>query len=316
MTEEPISRHILWRRQYDKNRYARHLSHDELIQRFRDLFINVLRLTPDAKIGLPPINQESALLFMKFTHIMEELQLRYGPYPNGIDEKFRDPEHIPNFASDLGEKAAKTLSSYGLHENEVFIKYGRREYMESLYEKGKLRIQPASYFSEKDHNGAVRDDELIISISSVLSREDIVKLVRNPQDVPLDAPEQRVDIRLQFPTDYWLYCVTSSVEPRLFVDFKADACVIIKDKDSFRYMLRLAAAKVLPRVGMKEGSAIYIDPLLHNNINIFVPFTKHFRYTYQEEYRFCWIPMKPVEKVEHVDVEIGSLKDIAELIVL
>lgn len=316
MTEKLVPRHVLWRRQYDERRYARHLSKTELNKRIRDVFLNLLRVNPDAKIGLPPINEESAVWIEKWTHVLEEMQLRHGPYPAGFTRDILHSEPFPNFASDLAEKAAKTLSSCGLRENEVFIKYGKRKYMEPLYEAGSLRIQPASFFSERDLNGAVKDDELMLPLSFVLSRDDVLKLVVNPQDVPHDAPEQRIDVHFRSPTDYWLYCVTRSVEPRLFVDFHADACVIIRDRNSFRQMLHGAALKALPGATMREGPAIYVDPLLPHTAEIFVPLAKHFGYSYQEEYRFYWVPPQPVKKLVHIDVEIGSLQQIAEIIVL
>lgn len=317
MTEELVPRHVFWRRQYDQRRYARHLSQTELNKRIRDIFLNMLRVNPDAKIGLPPISDESAMWIEKCTHVLEEMQLRHGPYPAGFTREVLHSEPFPDFASDLAEKAAKTLSSYGLHQNEVFIKYGKRKHMEPLYETGSLRIQPASFFSEGGLNGAVKDNELMLPMSFALSRDDVLKLVVNPQDVPLNAPEQRVDVHFRSPTDYWLYCVTQSVEPRLFVDFNADACVIIRDRGLFRQMLHQAALKALPTAtSMREGPAIYVDPLLPHTTEIFVPLAKHFGYSYQEEYRFCWAPPQAVKKLEHIDIEIGSLRQIAEIVVL
>ncbi|MCU1219839.1 MAG: hypothetical protein JWN42_1036 [Candidatus Angelobacter sp.] len=189
--------------------------------------------------------------------------------------------------------------------------------MESLFEIGALRIQPASFFFEKDHIGAVRDDELTLDLSFALSREDIVKLVINPQEVPQNIKEHRFDVKLSSTTDYWLYCVANSIKPRLFVDFNADACVIIRDRQKFTRMLREATADKLPGAAMREGHAIYIDPLLPKSAtDIFIPLCKHFRYTYQHEYRFCWLSSSHAKKLTHVDIEIGSLKDMAELVIL
>lgn len=188
--------------------------------------------------------------------------------------------------------------------------------MQPLFERGALRIQPASFFSSSAHNGAIRDDELTVPISVVLSRDDVVKVVVNPQDVPQDAADQRVDVQFQFGTDYWLYCVTNSVEPRLFVDFNADACVIIKDRQTFKRMLREITERELAGTKMGDGPADYIDPLLPSSAKVFVPLAKYFGYAYQEEHRFFWIPPKSIAKLSHRDIEIGSLKDIADLIVL
>jgi hypothetical protein len=103
------------------------------------------------------------------------------------------------------------------------IKYGKRAYMERLFGGGNLRVQPASYFTRKDLNGAIRDDERRLRLSFALARDDLKKIVLNPRDVREVMPDQRVDVVFQSPADYWLYCTTESVAPRLFVDFEADA---------------------------------------------------------------------------------------------
>ncbi|MES1155122.1 MAG: hypothetical protein ABUL48_01705, partial [Pseudorhodoplanes sp.] len=181
-----------------------------------------------------------------------------------------------------------------------------------------LRIQSASYFRQPDHNGAIRDDELALDLALVLSRDDILKTVINPQDVPADAPDQRVDIKFQAQSDYWLYCLTTSVEPRLFVDFQAEACVVIHDRERFSQMLMDASRNDLSDTRFLSGPAIYVDPLLPNRADVSMPLqlAKHFGYSYQYEYRFCWIPNSPRDQLLHHDIKVGSLEDIAELIVL
>jgi hypothetical protein len=311
-----MQRHEFWRFQYRSKRYARHLSQSELNRRIRDVLLNILRLTADAKIGVPPIDKNFVVWLEKWTHVIEEMRLRHGPYPSGFTREILHSEPFPNFASDLAAKAARKLSALGLKKNEVLIKFGKSTHMSSLYESGALRIQPASFFKQQHHTGAIKDDELTLPLSLVLSRDEVVKVVINPQDVPPDAQDQRVDVQFHASSDYWLYCVTNSVEPRLFVDFEADACVIIRDRKQFSQMLRKASHKNLGEVSTREGPAIYVDPLLPRSANIFVPLSKYFGYSYQEEYRFCWLPSKPVKELTHVDVQIGSLKEIAELIVL
>ena len=301
-----LPRHIVWRRQYGGRRYARHLSQPELNKRIRDILLNMLHVERDGKIGLGLITEQSAIWIEKWTHVLEEMQLRHGPYPAGFTRKILHFEPFPDFASKLAQKAANKLSSLALQEGDVLVKFGKRARMEALLERGALRIQPASYFSDSGHNGAVRDDELAVLMSIVLSRDDVTKVVVNPQDVPQDAPDQRVDIKFQFRTDYWLYCVANSIEPRLFVDFNADACVIIEDRPTFTRMLREASERELAGTKMGDGPAEYIDPLIPTNANIFAPLTKHFGYAYQKEHRFFWIPPKSIEKLSHRDIEIGS----------
>jgi hypothetical protein len=309
-------RHIQMRRQYDRNRYARHLSQPELDLRIRDIFLNLLILTSEAKVGLPPINDQSAIWMEKWTHVLEEMQLRHGPYPTGFSRNILHSEPFPDLASDLAQKAAIAFKNRMLGPSSFLIKYGKRPYIERLFYDGSLRIQPASYFTRKDLNGAVRDDERRLPLSFALSAEDIRKIVLNPRDVPEVMPEQRVDVVFQSPRDYWIYCVTESVEPRLFVDFEADACVIIRDRQQFAERLHSATSMALGHAKHQSSAVEYIDPLLPKTAQIFLPFAKHFGYSYQAEYRFGWFPISPVAELRHVDVSIGNLEDIADLVIL
>jgi hypothetical protein len=220
MVQQPLTvrRSDAWRLQYRADRYARHLSQPELNQRLRDLILNLLHVDPDGKIILSPmdippgvIGNETTVWMEKWTHMLEEMQLRHGPYPAGFTRDILHKEPFPNLVSELGKKAAKRLSATGTAPKDVFIKFGKHQYMERLYEEGALRIQPATFFAETNHNEAIRDDELMHTLSFALSRDDLIKLVTNPQDVPQNAPEQRVNVTHKWPSDYWLYCVSSSI---------------------------------------------------------------------------------------------------------
>lgn len=309
-----LPRHIAWRRQYNIRRYARHLSQTELNRRIRDIFLNLLEVAPDGRIGGGPVTDDRAIWLEKWTHVLEEMQLRHGPYPAGFTRDILHSEPFPNLLADLVERAAKRISPIQIEPGTAFIKFGKREHMERLYATGALRIQPASHFADRSHNGAVRDNELEFRMSLPLNRDDIVKVVRNPQDVPLDAPDQRIDAAFTSPTDYWLYCLTSSLQPRLFIDFVVDSCVIIRDRKKFTSMLREASRTL--GAAMYGGEVVYIDPILPTTGKILVPLAKHFGYAYQKEYRFFWIPPRPVEGLAHFDVEIGDLREFSDLVVL
>src|SRR6266853_372534 len=113
MNDERIPKHEFWRRQYRERRYARHLSQPELNKRVRDVFLNILRVSPGAKVGLPPSEDECAIWIEKWTHVLEEMQLRYGPYPSGWNREILHSEPFPDFTSELAAKAAKAVAVHG-----------------------------------------------------------------------------------------------------------------------------------------------------------------------------------------------------------
>jgi len=298
MTEQRMARSDLWRLQYRNDPYARHLSHDELTRRFHEILLNLLTATPNgvgfhpAEIGADEISNESTIWMERVTHVLEEFKLRYGPYPAGLKETPPPPSKIPEFASELARKAARRLEAIGASPEDVFVKFGKRKYMEMLHTDGALRIQPATYFAASAHNDAVKDDELTLDASLDLSREEVTALLSNPEEVP-DLPRYRVDVKLQLESDYWLYCLSSSLVPRLFIDYDADACVIIRDRARFTSMLQKASLQKLSGTNMCYSAIEYIDPLLPRSLTVPVAFAKHLRYSYQHEHRFCWFPPHP-----------------------
>ena len=81
-------------------------------------------------------------------------------------------------------------------------------------------------------------------------------------------------------------------------------------------MMTLQSVAKFSKTSHRHGKAIYIDPIIPSTTNIDVPMSKHFRYEYQNEYRFVWKPVKPMANLPYVDLELGSLESFAELIVL
>lgn len=273
-------------------------------------------LTAEGKVGLVSIDESTRHWPEVWTHVLEEMRLRHGPYPAGFTRDIFHSEPFPDLVGELAHKAIPAVAAARSEGMRTIAKFGKRAQMETLFWRGAVRIQPASYFSAAEHNGAIRDDELLLKWSVVLSRADVVGLVQNPQDVPVNAGSQRLDVAFKAPGDYWLYCVSASVQPRLFVDFSADACVVLRDPAAFGRRLRQASAMAMPEAEFSEGEVTYVDPLRPTSAKVFVPSAKHFRYAYQREHRYVWLPPSQTERLHHVDVEIGPIDDIAQLIVL
>src|SRR3546814_8601490 len=58
---------------YRSHRYGQHLSQTELNHRIRDVFLRLLTLTPNAKIGVLPVSPEGGRWFELWTHVLEEI---------------------------------------------------------------------------------------------------------------------------------------------------------------------------------------------------------------------------------------------------
>lgn len=310
-----MRRHEAWRHMYRGNRYCEHLSQPELNQRIRDIIVGLLRVTPEAKIGLPEMGAAGLRAMELWTHVLEEMSLRHGPYPNGFTRDILHSEPFPDFAGDLARRTAALLSKRKIDADRVLLKFGSTEHLIALLTKGAIRVAPAGYYAGGTHNGAIRDDELSLALSLNLRRDDILKVVANPQDVPSEVSSQRLDITYKVATDYWLYCLTTAVQPRLFIDFDAEACLVIKDRNAFIKRISSVTESHFPGTTFHHGFVKYVDPLLPRTAQIEVPMSKHFRYEYQQEFRFVWKPKVPRGGLNFVHIELGGLEDIAELVI-
>ena len=117
-----LPRHILWRQEYRRSRYCKHLTQPELNQRVRDVFLRLLTVTSDAKVGILSPTPEGVRWYELWTHALEEMALRFGPYPNGFTREILHSEPVPEFTGELARRACNRLEHLGA--SNVAIKRG------------------------------------------------------------------------------------------------------------------------------------------------------------------------------------------------
>lgn len=304
----------MWRMQYRSRRYMEHLSEEELEQRVRDVVLNQMVLTEENKIGLPPIEKYGEYWMVMWTHLLEEFSIRYGPYPAGFDRGFIKDLKTPDPRLPLAPKACEAVKRLQISPNKFVFKYNNRKWLEQTYKKGIIRISPATFYKDPSLNPAVHDEELELYIQP------------HPSEIKLEVIDHKtgkskgfikpVDSKItrQTETNYYVYCLSSVLTPRLFLDFDADACLIIKKPNYFFEKVLDAFEKQNPSwVGISKN-VTYLDPLnsLLKQIDVFS--CKHFRFSYQKEVRLIWLPPKIVKELDHQYFELGSLEDCCEFI--
>ena len=173
------------------------------------------------------------------------------------------------------------------------LKFGKQRHLEPLMKAGELRIGSASSYKDERLPLAIRDDETQIA--------QVVGPVRF----------KKTD------SDYYLSSYAIRFENRLFDDFDADACLIVHDLNAFGGRLQEAFESRMPGWTGKIGFVNYFDP----RRSLLVPdvaFAKHFRYGYQMEFRFVWVPPEPMIRLqdEYLNLELGDLSTCCNLLVL
>ncbi|WP_459991228.1 hypothetical protein [Methylosoma difficile] len=308
-----------WRMQYRTRRYLEHLNEDELVKRFKDLLANITALTEADdmfKIGLQPITEGGGYWAELGTHILEECVLREYEYPAPFAYKLSDSQ-IPKHKWPGLQKAQQAFKLMNLKEGSFLVKFGKYEYLRPTLDTGLVRIMPASYYDDPSLNSAIRDSELEVSIFGLPSETKIEAICgKTGESKVLIEPIGNIKYTRQSSTNYYAYCLASAYSPRLFGDFEADCCLIIKNPCQFVELLMLEFYKKYPDFSASSESVHYFDPLNAKSANLDVFFSKHFRYSYQKEYRIIWLPPKAIMALEPVFLELGSLSSFCEIISL
>jgi hypothetical protein len=259
-----------------------HLTGPELEQRFRDIFVNHLVLTTDAKLGLVEISKGGAYWIELWTHVLEEYGLRCQPLPvPDMREGSASKIGVPDPRLPLATKAAAAVKERNLQPGSYLVKYSKSCFLEPMLEYGRIRIAPASSYKDSSLNLAIRDNELEFSVNP--NPREITLHIFSGKGGKYKGPVKPLTYSMtaKSKTDYYVYCLSTRLTPRLFLDFEADACIVIINPEEFD------------------------------------PFTwKHFRYSYQGEFRLVWLPETPQTNIECVHLKIDSLKDLCFLISL
>jgi hypothetical protein len=302
-------KHEFWRQQYRKDRYMEFLLSEEVEERTKDIFTNIMLLSNKGQISLHNMDGVGEYWMILFTHVLEEFQFRYGPYPNGFINGFLKSADIIKPTFPEPPKAKSAIESIGgLKPNQLY-KFGKAIHLNEMFGKGKIRISPASFYNDASLNNAIRDDELSFSLKSRADKH--LFTTQNNQNIPAIG---NVEYRLEVQTNYFVHCFSSNYTLREFDDFEADTCIVIREPMTLvkRMMSCFEQYKQFYR-GFASGVK-YIDPLnaKPDEVNIF--FTKHFKYSYQNEYRTIWLPNAPTLDLEPFFIEIGNMSKYAEIV--
>ena len=348
-----------WERQYRANRYLRFESRAALNQRYQDLLTNITILTDDGHVDLTQEKHWHEF----FRHVVVEMFIRgEPPVPHNLDPSVAPAILFPD--TELCARAAEAVSRVSFR-GPYLVKYGKADHMLRLYECGDVYLQPASAYRDPNHNQAVHDQELTLHHQCVvangagfLASDDVCAnphILEEPghRVLPLfrasDAARDQVTCMESYGPDAWLYCLSTLLAPRLFSDFNADACVILR-RDQFETRMCDALRPLTGQKVFAHGPIHYTDPLgayaerlQRPDVHIgygasddpaqgpFQPFgpkgqllrpppvhfSKTFRFAYQREYRFVSYPSQATERLDSdLSLTLGALDDIAELLVL
>lgn len=298
-----------WLVEYQTTRYLRKLDEAALELRYRNLSAN---LWSTDRRGNPiptrdPLRRSGILRLLVHTEF--ERMLQSGSSNIQFNETsmrevaigaYRPPELVKAPTSDVG----------------CFGKFGERDHIAQMFERGLVRISPASSYDDPSLNPAQADRELehqtITPNKSLLFK--LYRLDGDGNEVEHTVEKEHFFEFMNVP-NFYVWCCGLGYDARLFHEFEADAACLIFEKQAFVNRLEEAVLKLLPTAKFENGPMNYYDPFTTEREQLIPIFSKDIRFLYQNEYRFAW-RIDGDEPLEPFSVELGSLHDIAEYVEL
>ena len=291
-----------WRLEYEKDTYMRHMSDSEVSARARYLIENIVTLEQNGKIGLRSMESPVGFeLMRKFTHVLQELQLRKGQFEKQFMAHATIPKAMPNQEEEL-----KKLNEYAAKKSPHLIKYGKIDYLS----KYSFKVSLASSFSDPSLNPSQKDDELAMEYLPPPKEIKITKMNGEPIE-----GVQHIKLTSRIERDYYVLCSSLSFDVRLFGDFGSNACLFIYDSEQFAHdLVRLVSSKI-PVLDYGYKSVNYVDPVRpEGGRPNEVECCKHIKYLYQNEYRHVFIPRENISNPVHLYLNIPESKKYTEIV--
>lgn len=320
---------IIFRRQYHLDPYLHGVADAEVHSRLAAIVDNSVHYDSNGSPRLLPPD-EVAYWHRKAEEVVEHLRCN-EKIDFFVDSDSISDAKVLRLRHDIREK--KNYESYAPWGNvpplsqltsRPLYKYGEAKHLRLALEKGRIRISPSLHYSDSSLNSARQDEDegrIILRPSQtgfpILLKDQLGKVIMDSSH-----PRQSL-IALEIGGDqnFYVWCCSKAYEPRMFVDFEADACLVIHELQEFAERLNRGLYQKVPVLpGMYANDVKYYDPLCPDDSfpEMFTSrcplfFYKDFRYAYQKEYRFSW-PMKERVTLEPIEIEIGPIQDIAELV--
>ncbi|PPE59982.1 hypothetical protein F157LOC_02219 [Pectobacterium brasiliense] len=308
-----LSLNEVWRHSYLSHPYLVGAPDDRVGERFKDIFMNASEISPNGKLSPVPMDETDEFMQV-FTHLLEEYELRVNDIaPANIIQSARQP-FLKYF--EHGTPIGVTLfEGYPPPNRPYLVKYGKREFLEPMFQKGKLRLANAGHYNNAGFLSSIRDDEtsrtfFIPTYKERLAGETHMSFKGNN----IEFADDDIVLPLTFD-DYYLFSLCDQIHYRMPTDFEADSAIVIHSPEIFKQKLISTFLAQLGDWVPMEGKVTYYDPYRDYKKFSIPEMAKHFAYSYQKEFRIAFRPQKRIlTTLEPIFLSIGSMVDYADFI--
>ena len=268
-----------WLEEYRTSRDYAHLTEEQLCGRYASLLENTIEFNDSgsafvARSALPYWSKrlcwtEEELRLRSLTERIAELQQRELARPR------------PRVAAARSLWSSIEIPEFGSY----ILKFGQRQHVEEMLSKGRFRVAPAAWYNDPSLNPALRDNELVAQVFFPRGSRLSVKIEGEYQEIPgIVGPL----CHNRHCENFYVFCAAGRFDPRLFDEFQADACLLVRDLQDFGLALIRGCASVAGMTQAAHGSVHYLDPLHPDEAVHLVEMTNDFRYEYLKEWRIAW----------------------------
>lgn len=284
----------VWELEYGGYRYLGRVPEDALAARYRRILRNLRAIVSSDRHVIPRRSFLSSWYWYRKEHQTRfEFHLRGFPLPE-------EPPAGPL----LNAQPNAPVRPRSPNACDVLFRYGSLRWMRALVETGCVRLSPASSYLEAEGDARADDERRKVAF---LPGEYSRMTTKDGRSVP---PIGDIKRAVSFP-DYYVLCGSCDWDDALFEDFGADASIVIHDPPSFEARLEMAAAKQLPGWLFLGAPVEYFDPYeTQLKTDLMPPLYKDFRFAYQREYRWSWMPLDGQRTRGPIDLELGPLYDL------
>ena len=231
-----------WEFQYEIYRYLENISNDKLDERYQDLHRNLCILVRSERHVIPVDSFLSSWYWYRKEH-----QTRY--------EYFLRKRCLPiDTPCPRGEFIAP-IRPNGPNSCDIIFRYGNSRFMKPFFERGEIRISPASVYKDGPPLDPRTDDEL--NIHRYLAGKHTRVTTKEGKEIPIIGDLHEA---YSIPRNYYTLCMSTDFEPLIFEEFSYDSCVIIKDPEQFATRLE-AFTRNIRQIGI--STTTQLNTLIH-----------------------------------------------------
>jgi hypothetical protein len=291
--------------------YLQHAESHELEERAEDAMRNLYELRAAGSWSVDFHDFVQGRAIARILEVISEIRRRVPSQEAAFVQRLAPYLRVGN--TDEWQRSFRWFDRAG-HAEAGHARFGRREHLERMFHEGRIRLGPASSYADSSLGEAKHDVEgrVVQEIDVTQASFSLVDEKDASRSTPLEV--LRASTHRNAPHDAYILCCAQRISPRLFHDFDANACIVIHDTHAFAERMAQATLQALPGWQLHHFGVEYYDPYSPRAAIAEPYYFKHFRYAYQHEYRYLWLPPTAIARLEPRFVHLGSLADIAELI--